>query len=131
MAGTSRTNTASSGWLMESIETESPDLWLDRVTRMIGFGWLAERIPGDLPASYLYTIVTVVVSNVLTISYSILNNIPLIYRENPYFAIQPFILVGAIYGAHTLQVAYHNAMTEMRIRERADNPESLLDPVPS
>jgi hypothetical protein len=131
MAGVNRTNTTSSGGSMESIVTESPNLWLDRVTRILGFGWLAERIPGDLPPSYLYTIVTVVVSNVLTISYSILNNIPLIYRENPYFAIQPLILFGAIYGAHTLQTAYHNSMTEMRIHERADDPESLLDPVPS
>jgi len=33
-----RTNTTSSGGSMKSNVTESPDLWLDRITRMLGFG---------------------------------------------------------------------------------------------
>lgn len=42
-----------------STEPESPNLWLDRIARMLGFGWLSERIPGDLPPSYLYTYSTI------------------------------------------------------------------------
>lgn len=131
MTEVNRISTAGDGKLIETLVAGSQDLWLDRLARFLGFGRLAERLPGNLPPSYIYAIVTVVLSNVLTISYNIVNDIPLIYRENPYFAIQPLILLGAVYGAHTLQVAYHDAMAEMQIKRRADEPESLLDPVPS
>jgi len=133
MSGLNRTDKDSGDELTESDVIENRDLWLDRLTRSLGFGWLAERIPGNLPPSYLYAILSIVLSNAVTISYNLINGIPLIYRENPYFAIQPFIIFGAIYGAHTLQKAYDNAMMDMRVRKRADKneAESLLKPVPS
>jgi len=107
------------------------DLWLDRFARLFGFGWLAERVPGDLPPSYLYAVVTIVLSNALTISYNLLNGVPLIYRENPYFALQPFLLFAAVYGARSLHREYDTVMAEMAVEARADDPELLLDPVPT
>jgi ABC-type multidrug transport system fused ATPase/permease subunit len=114
-----------------SVATGSDDLWLDRFARYLGFGRLAERVPGGLPPSYLYAIVTIVLFNAGTITYNLINDVPLIYRENPYFALQPIILLGAVYGARSLQRAYERAMVEMQVSERADDPESLLGPVPS
>ncbi|SEO86481.1 hypothetical protein SAMN05216388_102146 [Halorientalis persicus] len=110
---------------------EDRDLWLDGFASLFGFGWLAERLPADLPPSYLYAVVTVVGSNVLTITYNLANGVPLIYRTNPYFVLQPFVLFAAVYGARTLQAEYDRVMAEMAIAERADDPGSLLDPVPS
>ena len=131
MTGSNRAGTASGTELTGPVTTEGRELWLDGVTRALGFGWLAARVPGDVPPSYLYALLAVVLSNAFTISYNVLNNTPLIYRENPYFVVQPLILLGAVYGARTLQAAYHDAMTEMRVRKRTDEPESLLNPVPS
>lgn len=113
-----------------STTAEREELWLDRLVRYFGFGQLAKRVPGDLPPSYVYAIVTIVLSNIFTISYNIVNNIPLIYSTNPFFALQPIILLGAVYGAHSLHNAYHKTLIDMRIRERATDPESLFDPVP-
>jgi ABC-type multidrug transport system fused ATPase/permease subunit len=107
------------------------EFWLDGFAGLFGFGWLATRLPGDLPPSYLYAVVTVVGSNVLTISYNLANGVPLIYRTNPYFVLQPFVLFAAVYGARTLQAEYDSVLSEMAIKERADDPGSLLDPVPA
>ncbi len=109
----------------------SDELWLDRFARALGFGWLADRVSDGLPPSYLYAIVTIVLFHTGTAAYNVLNNMPVIYRENPYFVLQPLILLGAVYGAHSLQAAYDRAMVEMRVSKRADEPESLLGPVPS
>jgi ABC-type multidrug transport system fused ATPase/permease subunit len=120
----SDTTTASDG-------AESEELWLDGYARYLGFGWLADRTPGELPPSYLYAIVTIVLSNALTISYNVSTGVPLIYRENPYFALQPLLLLGAVYGARSLQAEYDGVMDAMEVEERANEPASLLDPVPS
>ncbi|WP_335999614.1 hypothetical protein [Halorientalis halophila] len=106
------------------------DLWLDDLASLLGFGWLARHVPGDLPPSYLYALVTVLGSNALTISYNLANGVPLIYRTNPYFVLQPVLLFAAVYGARTLQAEYDAVMAEMAIAERADDPNPLLDPVP-
>jgi len=109
---------------------ENGELWLDRLARGLGFGWLAERLPGAPPPSYVYVVLTVVVSNALTVSYNVLTGVPLIYRDNPYFLLQPLLLFGAVYGAHALQAEYDRVMTVMRVRERASDPAPLVDPVP-
>lgn len=115
----------------ELTTTGKTDLWLDQFACYLGFGWLVKHIAGDLAPSYLYAITTIVLSYAFTITYNVTNDIPLIYRENPYFALQPLILIGAVYGAHSLKAAYDRVMKEMRVAERASNPMSLLDPVPS
>lgn len=115
---------------MSSDETGDDSLWLDRFVRNLGFGRLAERTPGDLQPSYLYAIVTIVLFNAGTISYNVINDVPLIYRENPYFILQPIILLGAVYGARSLQAEYDRVMAAMEIEGRADDPGSLLEPIP-
>jgi ABC-type multidrug transport system fused ATPase/permease subunit len=54
----------------------------------------------------------------------------MIYADNPYFALQPILLVGAVYAARTLHREYDLAMEAMRIAERASDPDRLLDPTP-
>jgi ABC-type multidrug transport system fused ATPase/permease subunit len=105
--------------------TEPPDLWLDRYARGLGFGWLADRVPVDVPPSYLYAVTAVVLWRAVSISYSVANDIPLITETNPYFALQPLALLGAVYGARTLSRSYDRVMDEMRIDQRADEPVRL------
>ena len=113
----------------ESTE-ENDGLWLDRYAQYFGFGWLSKRLPGDVPPSSLYAIMTVVLGHLGILIYNVVTGNPVIYRENPYFLLQPIVLLGAVYGAHSLQAEYDGAMAEMRIRERAETPESLLYPAP-
>jgi hypothetical protein len=131
MSGGRQADAANVDEATNAAATGSDELWLDRFARYLGFGWLAERVSGNLPPSYLYAIVTIVLFHAGTAVYKLLNGIPLIYRENPYFVLQPLILLGAVYGAHSLQAAYDRAMGEMQVSKRADEPGSLLDPVPS
>ena len=130
MGGGHRVGVDESGEMARPSTGGRTDLWLDSLARALGFGWLAERLPSGLPPSYLYAVVTVVVSNAALMAYNLLNGVPLIYGKNPYFAIQPVILLGAVYGARSLGTAYDKAMAEMRVAERATDPEPLLDPVP-
>lgn len=107
------------------------EIWLDRFARRFGFGWLASHLPGNLPPSYLYAFVTIVLSEAAITGYSLAYDIPLIYAENPFFILQPMVLLGAVYGSRALSRAYDRAMAEMNIDERASDPEPLLDPIPS
>lgn len=47
-----------------------------------------------------------------------------------FFILQPLALLGAVYGAHSLQGRYHDVMNEMHIADRASNPEALINIVP-
>jgi hypothetical protein len=104
---------------------DSPDLWLDRYACLLGFGRLADRLPWAVPPSYLYAVTTIVVWRALSVSYNLASDIPLITDINPYFALQPFALLGAVYGARTLARRYDRVLAEMRIDERADDPGRL------
>jgi hypothetical protein len=110
---------------------EETEIWLDRFARRLGFGWLSDLLPGDTPPSYLYAVLTIGLSEALIAGYSLANEIPLIYEENPFFILQPVVLLGAVYGSRTLTRGYDRAMTEMNVAERATDPEPLLDPIPS
>jgi len=110
---------------------DGTEIWLDRFARRFGFGWLARRLPGDVPPSYLYAVVTIGLSEAAIIGYSLANDISLIYAENPFFVLQPVVLLGAVYGSRTLSRAYDRVMVEMNIAERASDPGPLLDPIPS
>lgn len=107
------------------------EIWLDRFARRFGFGWLASYLPGNLPPSYVYAIVTIALSEAAITGYSLANDIQLIYAENPFFILQPVVLLGAVYGSRTLSRSYDRVMREMNIAERASEPESLLNPIPS
>lgn len=45
------------------------DRWLGRFARTLGFGWLAERVPGTLPPSYPHAIVSTVLFTAATFVY--------------------------------------------------------------
>ncbi|MFB6196411.1 MAG: hypothetical protein ABEI80_09580 [Haloplanus sp.] len=107
------------------------ELWLDRFARCLGFGWLAARLPGDPKPSYVYAVTTVVVATGSLVGYNVVAGVPLIYEENPYFALLPLLLLGSVYGSHALSRQYDRAMDDMRIAERASDPTPLLNAYPS
>lgn len=106
------------------------EVWLDRFARRFGFGWFAGYLPGNIPPSYVYAVVTVVLSEAAITGYSLANDIQLIYAENPFFILQPVVLLGAVYGSRSLSRSYDRVMGEMNIAQRASEPESLLNPIP-
>jgi ABC-type multidrug transport system fused ATPase/permease subunit len=106
------------------------EFWLDAFADGLGFGWLATRLPGNLSPSMIYALTAVSVPNIVTTAYHRINDISMIYADNPYFALQPILLVGAVYAARVLHREYDLVMEEMRIAERASDPDRLLDPTP-
>lgn len=109
----------------------SRDIWLDAFARRFGFGWLAARIPGSPPPSYVYAVAAVVGGTAVTLGYNLATGIPTIYAENPYFALLPVGLLGAVYAARSLSHSYDRAMADMRVEQRTDEPGPLLTPIPS
>lgn len=107
------------------------DLWLDRIARRLGMGWLSAKLPGDIPPSYLYAVVTIVSLELILGTYSYAIGEPVIYFQNPFFVFQPIGLLGAVYGARSLRRRYHRVTEEMQISERTDKPEQLTDIIPS
>jgi hypothetical protein len=120
----------------ENVDEQSPgdghrELWLDRYAGYFGFDWLADRLPGSPPPSYVYAVTAVLGWVVVANGVRLYIGTPLLYEINPYFALQPFVLLFAVYGARTLDQSYSRVMDEMRIRDRAADPARLVDIVPS
>ena len=113
-----------------STETHE-DRWLDGFARRLGFGWLARRLPWAIPPSYLYAVTTIVTFTTVSTAYDLAVGATPIYTENPYFLLQPVALVAAVYAARSLHGAYDGVMAEMRVAERASDPEPLLELVPA
>lgn len=114
-----------------TVSEKEPDLWLDQFARYLGFGWFAARIHPTLPPSYLYAIITVVGWTVTSVGADlfVFNNTPIFVR-NPYFLLQPLVLIVGVYGAHSLNRAYLRAIDEMQLRERSSDPEQFVDLIP-
>ena len=117
--------------LVGTVGGDDPELWLDRFVRYLGFGRLAARVSPSLPPSYLYAVVTVVGWTLTSAGADIFvfRTTP-IYVRNPYFLLQPFVLIGGVYGAHSLYRSYTQAVDEMQLRERSSDPEQFVDMVP-
>lgn len=109
----------------------SDDLWLDRFARRLGFGWLAAKLPWDVPPSYVYAVTTVVGFNLLINGYNLATGVEPVHVENPYFVLQPIVLLGGVYASHSLQRSWDAVVAEMNIRERLADPDPLVDIVPS
>lgn len=107
------------------------ELWLDRFARYLGFGFISDRISPTLPASYVYAVLTVVGWTVASVGADLfIFNISPIYVTNPYFLLQPVVLLGGVYGAHSLRRSYNRAINEMAIPQRANNPEQFVNITP-
>jgi hypothetical protein len=111
--------------------SEEQELWLDQFARYMGFGRLTALISPSLPPSYLYAFVTVLGWTVTSVSADLLlfDNTPIFIR-NPYFLLQPLILIVGVYGAHSLNRSYLQAIDEMQLRERSSDPEQFGDLIP-
>ncbi|SMO33919.1 hypothetical protein SAMN06264867_101136 [Halorubrum cibi] len=107
------------------------DLWLDGVARKIGFGWLSERLPGEIRPSYLYAVVMILTVEVSLQGRTYLTTGTAHVLENPFFLLQPIGLLYAVYGSHALRQRYHQVMWEMDVSERASDPERLIQIVPN
>jgi len=111
-------------------ETVENELWLDRFARRVGCGRLAERLPGDLPPSYVYALLTVGLLSIVHTTWKYIAGYPVTYVQNPYFVAQPIALFAAVYGARSLRRRADRALSEMNVAERASDPDALLDVVP-
>lgn len=109
---------------------DDTEIWLDRFARRLGCGWLAARLPGNLPPSYVYALVTVGVLSVLQAIWQYVVGNPVGYVKNPYLLVQPLLLFVAVYGSRRLTVATTRALEEMNVGERAADPDALFDVVP-
>lgn len=107
------------------------EVWLDRFARLVGFGRLAQLLPGSPPPSYVYAVTTVIVSSLVVDAYDLYVGDKVIYEINPYFVLLPIGMIGATYGARSLHRIYDQAVDEMKVRERATEPGSLISPFPS
>lgn len=118
--------------LFAPVRRDEEELWLDRFARYLGFGIVTDRFAPDVPPSFVYAVFTVVgwtgLSTVADLF--VFGNTP-IYVSNPYFLLQPAILLVAVYGAHSLTRSYREAVDEMRLSERADDPDRFLDVTPA
>ncbi|MFW5896360.1 MAG: hypothetical protein ACOCUA_03150, partial [archaeon] len=115
----------------EFATTLTEDLWLDRIARKLGMGWLSDKLPGDIPPAYLYAIIMIGCIESVLSTHAYLEGEPVIYIQNPFFVFQPIALLGAVYGSRSLRQRYHRVTEEMSIQKRAENPERLINLVPS
>jgi hypothetical protein len=107
------------------------ELWLDQFARYIGFGLVADRLSQRIPPSYVYAVTTVVTWTVVSVGTDLfILNVTPIYVMNPYFLFQPVVLLGGVYGAHSLRRSYHEAINEMAIAQRTSNTEQFLQIIP-
>ena len=113
------------------LEPFDQDLWLDRLARRVGFGWLSQRLPGNIPPSYLFAVILVGTIVPTINAYAYLAGDPVVYIENPLFVLQPLAIVGGVLGARALRRRYHRVAQEMNLEERAEDPEPLLNIVPT
>lgn len=113
------------------VEPFDEDLWLDRLARHVGFGWLSRRLPGNIPPSYLFAVILVGTIAPTVNIYAYLAGEPVVYLQNPLFVLQPLALVGSVFGARALRRRYHRVTQEMRIEDRTDNHEPLVNIVPT
>lgn len=107
-------------------------IWLDRYAETLGFGWLSGKLPGDVPPSYLYAIILILLIDPLLSLWSYVGGYRVVYLDNPYFVLQPLALVTAVYASRSLMASYDAVMDEMDIERRAsdDEREDILDIVP-
>lgn len=107
------------------------EFWLDSFASRLGFSRVAQWLPGSIPPSYVYTVVAVLIPNILTAGYNLYTGGQLVYAVNPYFLLQPLLLGGAVWAARMLHSDYDRVMVEMGISSRTTNPERLTDPTPA
>jgi hypothetical protein len=122
--------TSNSSVLFPVIDVEE-ELWLDQFSRYLGFGLISDKTSSNLPPSYIYAVLTVLGWTVVSVSADlfIFNESP-IYVTNPYFLLQPVVLLGGVYGAHSLRRSYNRAINEMAISQRANDPERFFNITP-
>lgn len=113
-------------------DNDGSEIWLDRFVRYLGFGQLGTYLAPSLPPSYLYAVVTVIGWTLVSTGAElfVFDNTP-IYVRNPYFLLQPLVLIAGVHGAHSLDRSYRQAIDEMRLRERSSKPEQFTDLIPT
>lgn len=108
------------------------ELWLDTFARYLGFGRLKRFFNIPFLPSYLYAAVTVIGWAILSTSLDFIYfGTEPIYVRNPYFLIQPIVLLASVYGAHSLRRSYAAAINEMKIANRTNKPDQFRDLFPS
>lgn len=102
------------------------DPWLERVVRRFGFGWAAERLPGDLNPLVLYAVAFVVFDVVVLQGYQHATGRVAVFVENPLWLLTPAAVLGAAFATTELHGRYQVTVERMNLTERASHP-SLFD----
>ncbi|WP_336037303.1 hypothetical protein [Halobacterium yunchengense] len=110
--------------------TDDTYLWLDRYAARLGFERLSARLPWDVPPSYLYGVLLILVIDPVLNAWAHASGYRSVFLDNPYFVLQPLALVASIYASRSLVQSYDDVMTEMAVEERTDSPERLTEIVP-
>lgn len=108
--------------------SDSTEIWLDRVARRMGFGWVADRMPVVSSASMALVVTGIFVDTFLLQ----VTNFALFGREIG-FVQNPFVLLGegggglliAVYGVKQLNRKYENAKTRLQLDRRKGNHEQF------
>jgi len=115
----------------ELVPPFNDDLWLDRLVRPLGFGWLSDRLPGDIPPSYIYAVIMVVTLPTIIGGHGIIEKgDQAFYIQNPLAVLQPLGIMAAVFGARSLRAKYHRVLHEMNIEERTANPTHFTNIIP-
>lgn len=118
--------------LRDPLAVTGEGLWLDRFARYLGFGYVADCLDTTVPPSYIYAVVTVVGWTAISAAADVfVFRVDPIYLTNPYFLLQPVVLLGGVYGAHSLSRSYRRAIDEMRIPERTSDPDAFVHITPT
>lgn len=108
------------------------DLWLDRLVRPLGFGWLSNRLSGNMPPSYIYALFILLTLPTIIGGHGIIEKgNQAFYVQNPLAVLQPIGLFAAVFGARSLRAKYHRVFHEMNLKERTKNPTQFINIVPN
>lgn len=121
-----------SGDPAELIPPFESDLWIDRLVRPFGFGWLSTRLPWNIPPSYIFAVIVLVTLPTTIGGYGIITKgTQAFYLQNPLAICQPLGLFAAVFGARSLRAKYHRVLHEMNLEERTQNPRQFTEIVPN
>lgn len=93
-------------------------LLVERIASVLGFEWLADRVPGDVYPPYLLVAVTLVVQYVLIDGYNFFVSGRTTVLEDPASVVTGIGLVLAVWGSRWMRDQYAEAIADLRVSQR-------------
>lgn len=102
----------------------------DRIVGRVGFGQLADRLPGDRRPLFWYAVAVLTVEVVGLQGYRLATGQVLAFVANPLWLVRPLVLVGAAVATGSLHERYRRAVSRSNLLERTAEPERFETLVP-